>query len=113
METQRLDHIQTSLCLPQELKDALWEAAVKRECDRLNASRAESLKRTLQPNHGLLKTLARLLLTDSLPAPPVKQLSEDHSASARRPTVAASRTLYQGAAFVLELHSSCLPKGQT
>ena len=69
---------------------------MKRECDRLNASRAESLKRTLQPNHGLLKTLARLLLTDSLPAPPMKQFSEDHFASARRPTVAASRTLYQG-----------------
>lgn len=85
METQCLDHIQTSLCLLQELKNALWEAAVKRECDRLNTSRAKSLKRTLQPNHGLLKTLARLCLTDSLPAPPVKQLSEDHSTSAGGP----------------------------
>lgn len=60
MEIQCLDKIQTLLCLQQVPEDVMREAAVKRESAQLNVSRVKSLQRILQPNNGLLKTLARL-----------------------------------------------------
>lgn len=79
MEIQCLDKIQTLLCLQQVPKDVMREAAVKRESAQLNVSRVKSLQRILQPNNGLLKTLARLHQIDIWFVPfsvPLKQFSK-------------------------------------